>query len=97
MKTENLSLTNDELYEKAVVLTATVNRIRIVERLIENFEYARVRGDVSLVQFQINNGVFSDIGDSLSDIKDVIQNVSDRICPTAKLLIENPESLEEAK
>ena len=81
MKTSEIVLTNDELLEKAIQLSASANQIRLIERLIGLVEYSRVSGNNYMVQNQIDMGLLGDIKDSLSEVKEVIQNISTDICP----------------
>lgn len=81
MKTREIVLTNDDLLEKAVKLTAIANQVRIIERLIENVEYSRIKGDDFAVHHQIQSGLLDDIGNNLSEIKDEVQAISNELCP----------------
>ncbi|MDT2396797.1 hypothetical protein P7H00_01240 [Enterococcus pseudoavium] len=81
METKKVNLTDADLLEKSEKLTSAANQIRIINRLIENVEYSRASGDVFAVNHQIHSGLLDDIGDSLSEIKDVIQTISNEICP----------------
>lgn len=75
------ALSDAELHQHAVELTSASNQIRIINRLLENVEYSRASGDEFAVHRQIQSGLLDDIGDSLSELIDVIQNISNIICP----------------
>lgn len=69
------------LLKYATQLTSVSNQIRIINRLLENVDYLRVSGDEFSVHHQIQSGLLDDIGNSLSELEDQIQNVSGSICP----------------
>ena len=79
MKT--VKLTNDDLMKYALELTAFSQQIKILRRLTENVEYARIPGDRSAVSHQIQSGLLDEIGDNLQLIEDGIQRISNEICP----------------
>ncbi|MBM7690203.1 hypothetical protein BCR24_15560 [Enterococcus ureilyticus] len=81
MEEKEISLTNDELAEKATKLTGIATRIKIMERLIENIEYSRIKKDDFAIHYQINSGLLGDIKGNLSEIKGEIQVISNEICP----------------
>lgn len=77
----NKKLSDDELQEKASNLTFVATQIRMVERLLETIEYAKVHKDSFAIHHQINTGVFNDINDVLQNIRVSVQKISDEICP----------------
>ena len=79
MKT--VKLTNDDLMKYALELTAFSQQTKILRRLTENVEYARMRGDRFAVSHQIQSGLLDEIGDNLQLIEDGIQRISNEICP----------------
>ena len=81
MKKDQLFITEDELLENASKLTSITNQLKLISRLIENVEYARVSGDEPMVFYQINSGLLGIINEGLADIQEVIKGVSDEICP----------------
>ena len=81
IKIDGKILTTDELFEHSKELTAVANQITIIDRLIENVEYSRVSGDTFTVHRQIYSGLLDEIGTSLSEIKETIQTISNKICP----------------
>ena len=81
MKKDQLFITEDELLENASKLTSITNQLKLISRLIENVEYARVSGDEPTVFYQINSGLLGIINEGLSGIQEVIKGVSDEICP----------------
>lgn len=81
MKKDQLFITEDELLENASKLTSITNQLKLISRVIENVEYARVSGDEPPVFYQINSGLLGIINEGLADIQEVIKGVSDEICP----------------
>lgn len=79
MKTTKL--TDEMRLSDANELTAAVQQIKIIRRLTENVEYARLSGDQFALQYQINSGLLGEIGDSLEILEEAIQRVSNEICP----------------
>lgn len=79
MKT--VTITNDELMKCAVELTNLSQQAKVLKRLAETVEYARVTGDQFALQYQINSGLLGEIGDSLEILEEAIQRVSNEICP----------------
>ncbi|GAA2922711.1 MULTISPECIES: hypothetical protein [Enterococcus] len=75
------ALSDAELLQHAAELTSVSNQIRIINRLLENVEYSRASGDEFAVHHQVQSGLLDDIGDSLSELIDVIQNILNVICP----------------
>lgn len=62
-------------------LVARVNDLKIIERIIENIEYSRVTEDVFALNRQLGTGVLDEIGESLENIREQIQAVSDELYP----------------
>lgn len=81
MKDKEIYLTNDELAKKATKLTRIATQIKIMERLIENIEYSRLKKDDFAVRYQIDKGLLSDIGDNLLEIEEEVRTISNEICP----------------
>lgn len=79
MKT--VAITNDELMKCAVELTNLSQQAKVLKRLAETVEYARVTGDQFAVQHQIYSGLLGEIGDSLEILEEGIQRISNEICP----------------
>lgn len=79
MKT--VTITNDELMKCAVELTNLSQQAKVLKRLAETVEYARVTGDQFALQYQINSGLLGEIGDTLEILEEAIQRVSNEICP----------------
>lgn len=79
MKTTKL--TDEMRLSDANELTAAVQQIKIIRRLTENVEYARLSGDQFALQYQINSGLLGEIGDSLEILEEEIQRISNEICP----------------
>ncbi|MDT2836028.1 hypothetical protein P7H50_03885 [Enterococcus durans] len=77
----NKKLSDDELQEKDSNLTFVATQIRMVERLLETIEYAKLNNDSFAIYHQINTGVFNDINDVLQNIRVYVQKISDKICP----------------
>ncbi|MGG5372833.1 hypothetical protein [Enterococcus sp. AZ196] len=76
-----MNLSEKQLQKYAISLTSAADQIRLIERVIENMEYSRVKGDEFSVHFQVDSGVLGNINNVLSTLKDEIQNVSNAICP----------------
>lgn len=79
MKT--VKITNDELTKYAVELTNLSQQARVLKRLAETVEYARVTGDEFSVRYQVASGLLGEIGDSLEILEEGIQRISNEICP----------------
>lgn len=78
---EKVTITNDELMKHAIELTNLSQQAKVLKRLAETVEYARVTGDQFALQYQINSGLLGEIGDSLEILEEAIQRVSNEICP----------------
>ncbi|MDT2743920.1 hypothetical protein [Enterococcus asini] len=78
---ETVKMTNDELMKYAVELTNLSQQAKVLKRLAETVEYARVTGDQFAVQYQIASGLLGEIGDSLEILEEGIQRISNEICP----------------
>lgn len=78
---ETVTITNDELMKCAVELTNLSQQAKVLKRLAETVEYARVTGDQFAVQHQICSGLLGEIGDSLEILEEAIQRISNEICP----------------
>ncbi|MEO1782740.1 hypothetical protein [Enterococcus diestrammenae] len=78
---ETVKMTNDELMKYAVELTNLSQQAKVLKRLAETVEYARVTGDDFSLKYQINSGLLGEIGDSLEILEEGIQRVSNEICP----------------
>lgn len=78
---ETVKMTNDELMKYAVELTNLSQQAKVLKRLAETVEYARVTGDQFAVQHQIASGLLGEIGDSLEILEEEIQRISNEICP----------------
>jgi hypothetical protein len=74
-------MTNDELVEQACELTNLADRLELVERVLENLEYARSKKDEFSIIFQIRQGVLGNINDNITDIKNKVIAISNEICP----------------
>lgn len=59
--------------KKLVTLLLFATQIRMVERLLETIEYAKVHKDSFAIHHQINTGVFNDINDVLQNIRVSVQ------------------------
>lgn len=82
MKAKEISKSlSNELQQHAVELTSISNQIRIIKRLLENIQYSKVSGDEFAVHHQINSGLLDDVGDSLADLQNEVQRISDALCP----------------
>ncbi|OJG09379.1 hypothetical protein RU94_GL001211 [Enterococcus asini] len=79
MKT--VKLTNDDLMKYVVELTNLSQQAKVLKRLAETVEYARVTGDDFSLKYQINSGLLGEIGDSLKILEKDIQRISNEICP----------------
>lgn len=73
-------MTNKELLNKARILTGTSNQIRLIERVLENLEYLRIKEDNFPLHHQISDGLLNEINDSLELIRESVQQVSNDIC-----------------
>lgn len=78
---ETVTITNDELMKYAVELTNLSQQAKVLKRLAETVEYARVTGDEFSLKYQINSGLLGEIGDSLQILEEDIQRISNEICP----------------
>ncbi|BCA84937.1 hypothetical protein EsVE80_04600 [Enterococcus saigonensis] len=78
---EKVTITNDELMKYAVELTNLSQQAKVLKRLAETVEYARVTGDDFSLKYQINSGLLGEIGDSLEILEKDIQRISNEICP----------------
>lgn len=78
---KNDVLSNNERLENACELTATANSLDIIIRLMNDFEYSRVSGDTYSIHHQVQNGLFDSLLESLTNVKKIIEKVSDAICP----------------
>lgn len=78
---ETVKMTNDDLMKHALELTAFSQQAKVLRRLIENVEYARLSGDQFAINHQIQSGLLGEIGDSLQLIEEGIQQISNEICP----------------
>lgn len=83
MKKEKLYLTNDELFNKSRELTALSNQLNIINMMLENLDYSRVKNDMFPIHYTLSNGGLQSIVENLSEIKTQIRNISDDICPDA--------------
>lgn len=79
MKT--VTITNNDLMKYAVELTNLSQQAKVLKRLAETVEYARVTGDDFSLKYQINSGLLGEIGDSLEILEEAIQRISNEICP----------------
>lgn len=78
---ETVKMTNNDLMKYAVELTNLSQQAKVLKRLAETVEYARVTGDDFSLKYQINSGLLGEIGDSLGILEEGIQRVSNEICP----------------
>ncbi|MGM0124891.1 hypothetical protein IGI37_002285 [Enterococcus sp. AZ194] len=74
-------MTSDELLEQASELANLADRLELVERILENLEYASSTGDDFCIKFQIKQGVLGNLGDNVTDIKNKVIAISNKICP----------------
>ena len=74
-------MTNNDLMKYAVELTNLSQQAKVLKRLAETVEYARVTGDDFSLKYQINSGLLGEIGDSLEILEEDIQRISNEICP----------------
>lgn len=74
-------MTDEILLKKAELITAKVNELKILGRLIENMEYSKIRGDVCVVHHQIETGILEEIYEHIGSIGEQLQEISDDICP----------------
>lgn len=74
-------MTNNDLMKYAVELTNLSQQAKVLKRLAETVEYARVTGDDFSLKYQINSGLLGEIGDSLEILEKDIQRISNDICP----------------
>lgn len=74
-------MTNNDLMKYAVELTNLSQQAKVLKRLAEAVEYARVTGDDFSLNYQINSGLLGEIGDSLQILEEDIQRISNEICP----------------
>lgn len=74
-------MTNNDLMKYAVELTNLSQQAKVLKRLAETVEYARVTGDDFSLKYQINSGLLGEIGDSLEILEKDIQRISNEICP----------------
>ena len=85
MKKDQLFITEDELLENASKLTSITNQLKLISRLIENVEYARVSGDEPTVFYQINSGLLGIINEGLADIQEVIKGFRMKFAQTKEI------------
>lgn len=78
---ETVKMTNNDLMKYAVELTNLSQQAKVLKRLAETVEYARVTGDDFSLKCQINSGLLGEIGDSLEILEKDIQRISNEICP----------------
>ncbi|MDT2705562.1 hypothetical protein [Enterococcus dispar] len=78
---ETVKMTNNDLMKYAVELTNLSQQAKVLKRLAETVEYARVTGDDFFLKYQINSGLLGEIGDSLEILEEDIQRISNEICP----------------
>lgn len=78
---ETVKMTNNDLMKYAVELTNLSQQAKVLKRLAETVDYARVTGDDFSLKYQINSGLLGEIGDSLGILEEGIQRVSNEICP----------------
>ncbi|MDT2398715.1 hypothetical protein P7D77_12180 [Enterococcus avium] len=78
---ETVKMTNNDLMKYAVELTNLSQQAKVLKRLAETVEYARVTGDDFSLKYQINSGLLGEIGDSLEILEEDIQRISNEICP----------------
>lgn len=74
-------MTDEILLKKAGLITAKVNELKILGRLIENMEYSKIRGDVYVIHHQIETGILGEIYEHIGSIGEQLQEISDDICP----------------
>lgn len=74
-------MNDKELFKKAVHLTELCNHLSLIERIVENLEYAASKNDMDIIHYYAKSGTFSEIGDNLTIIKTKVQQVSNDICP----------------
>lgn len=76
---------DDMLLDNARILTGLANQLEILESLLGVLNYSKMQGDTFTIQYQINSGVFEKVGDSITNVRRSIEEVSNEICPEVTL------------
>lgn len=74
-------MTKDFLLQESANLTKLEQHLSLIETMLSQFEYARMKKDEVSVRFAVNRGEFSLINENIKNIKEEIGRISDSICP----------------